>query len=265
MNTPVNPALFSPVIVPHYGYILSVQKNKPETTVDVLESFQTAFDVQFWISFIIIFSLFIFIFQHLNRMMKKSSSNLLFLLWQMICIILGHHNFISPNKGIRIYMTIFIIFIFIVTIVCKNLFATTLVVTPPPDVIDSFEQLAMRKSVIPIFQKLDTYWNQFSNAKSGPYKEIWSRCKEVGQEKCFTDLYNSATFFYLLKTIGDGTSASITPFYAMKVLLRLFKGFHSSKEFHIAKEQMLSSSYSYIYSKNITKRMRSELDSKYDF
>lgn len=143
-----------------------------------------------------------------------------------------------------------------------NLFASTLIVTPAPDVINTFEQLAKKRNMIPLFLKFDAYWNQFLEAKSGPYKEIWNRCRKMGEEKCFFDFYSLERMLKSLEAVDNGNSAVIFPSYMMRLYIPIFKGWYEKKEFHIATEHMMGSSYCFIYSKNISRQKRSDLDSK---
>lgn len=266
LNIRFNPVLFGPVDANIQGVMVSSYENKSKLIVDVMESFKIAFDTMFWVQMSLFLLLFLILLCIVSKMQNHRSWDVFNNIWHVVTMMIGQFKSCPQFMYLRTSIIIVIIFIDLTTITFLNLFLTTLVITPKPEVIDSFKDL-VDKNITPKFLKQDSYWTQFSEAKSGHYKEVWMICKRNGVNCMISvsgfNLEVAASSVEICNSFIKGNSVFIIHVENLDGLASIIKGLKTDINLHIAKEQMKPDFRSFIYSKNVSKPMRHHMDMRF--
>lgn len=180
-------------------------------------------------------------------------------IWYVVCIILGNFDFNSRQNYAKPSFFMFILYMFCFTTVFMSMFAASLIVRPQPDYVEKFEEVPKR-GLMPLFSYTLPYWKQFSDAKSGPYKDVFDVCRKLGIDPCM--LYQDRGAANAIRALQNPKTALFAPTNWAKLMYPLLKTFDPKKYMHVADERMRPSVYAYMYSKNISNAKRILLDEK---
>lgn len=246
--------------------MVSTYKPKEREIVDAMDSFRTAFDGFFWLYLIAFLGLFLLLLCTMSKkILEKGSWEVKENTWNILTMLLNQFNNLPKLLIMRSSIIAMIVFIDLVTVVFLNLFATTLVIIPKPEVIDTFQDLSKKKTITPTFMKQDPYWHQFSKAKFGPYKEVWDICKRVGEEDCFLSFsgVDPSTLIPKLKVATnfiDGACVFIIQVEILPGFANIMSGLSNRTKYHVSKEHMKPDFKAFIYSRNISNHKRTHMD-----
>lgn len=258
MDAPYDPGIYGPVVGSIDVFFLVTYFNSTKSVeVDVAEDAKHVFEKNIWILFSIFCLSFMTSFILIHKLMGDDSY-LLDSIWHIICIILRNFDFNSRTHSKLLYF-IFILFMFFIITIFLNMFAASLIVNPRSDYVEKFAEIPKR-NLTPFFVYDHPYWKPFSDAESGPYKEVWDVCRQIGTEKCFfrNDVNDAEYIASLVRREDLAFFCSSDWTYSIYPMIKSMLKIHV----HVAEERMKPTLYAILYSKNISIEKRRILDEK---